>query len=68
MWDVQTERFVPVPESRDLTDYERKLIKFQEGERVFVKGMSFTVAEIHDRSLVLTPVLNAAVKAEKKED
>lgn len=58
MYDGALEKFVPVPQDRDLTSYERKLTKFEVSERVFVKGMSFTVQEIHDRSIVLAPVAN----------
>lgn len=57
MYDIQEQRFKPVPEDRPLTDYEEKLTKFSEGERLYLKGMAFTITEIHERTLVLAPVL-----------
>lgn len=58
MYDAAENKFVPVPQDRDLTEYEKKLTKFEIGERIFVKGMSFTVEDILERSIILAPVFN----------
>lgn len=67
MYSPNSNEFVPVPMDRPLTSDESKLVKFYEGERVFIKGLSFRVQKIEVHSITLAPIYNPMANSRKKE-